>query len=251
MVRHTLDVACLAAAACAFWGQARLGELLPSKSSPSLHPSLPSRTNLLPISPSGASRILHLPWTKTSRSKGEDIVLCRQHFNVDPLSALSCHLSINAPPPDLPLFSFVYGAHHRILSRSRFLARCNAIWGPLGFPTITGHSFRIGGTTELLVRGVPPDIVKCLGRWSSDSFLRYWRSLEDIASRHVAVPSSAPVGVGVLGLPGACASSSAPPSPRVGRIRLRLPAHPSFGLRPPTNSRVRSRPDSRPRRELH
>ena len=248
-----LDVACFATATCAFWGQARLGELLSNESSPSLRPSIPTRKNLLPLSSSGASRTLHLPWTKTSRSKGEDIVLCRQHFNVDPLAALSAHLSINSPPNDLPLFSFAYGNQFRALSRSKFLARCNAVWGPLGFPTISGHCFRIGGTTELLVRGVPPDIVKSLGRWTSDSFLRYWRSLEDIATRHIAISSSAPASVGVVGLPGGCASSSAPSSPRVGRIRLRLPAHPRLGLRPPTNSRVRSRSDSHPLsgRELH
>jgi hypothetical protein len=87
-----LDVACLAAATCAFWGQARLGELLANKSSGSLLPSIHSRANLHPLSSSGASRTLHLPWTKTSRSKGEDIVLCRQHFNVDPLAALSAYL---------------------------------------------------------------------------------------------------------------------------------------------------------------
>ncbi|KIK74200.1 hypothetical protein PAXRUDRAFT_176435 [Paxillus rubicundulus Ve08.2h10] len=33
-----------------------------------------------------------------------------------------------------------------------------------------GHSFQIGGTTELLVTGVPPDVIKVLGWWSSDAF---------------------------------------------------------------------------------
>jgi hypothetical protein len=54
-----------------------------------------------------------------------------------------------------------------------------------GISRITGHSFRIGGTTELLRRGVPPDVVKMAGRWSSDSFLRYWRKKEDILPQHV------------------------------------------------------------------
>ncbi|KAF9218783.1 hypothetical protein BS17DRAFT_642718, partial [Gyrodon lividus] len=61
------------------------------------------------------------------------------------------------------------------LTQKKFLARCNSIWTSKGIPVSAGHSFRIGGTTELLLAGVPPDIVKALGRWSSDAFLCYWR----------------------------------------------------------------------------
>ncbi|TFK16572.1 hypothetical protein FA15DRAFT_548136, partial [Coprinopsis marcescibilis] len=60
------------------------------------------------------------------------------------------------------------------LTKAHFLERCNQIWTGLGYLRITGHSFRIGGTTELLLAGVPPDVVKAMGRWSSDSFLKYW-----------------------------------------------------------------------------
>ncbi|KIK93936.1 hypothetical protein PAXRUDRAFT_143952 [Paxillus rubicundulus Ve08.2h10] len=49
----------------------------------------------------------------------------------------------------------------------------------------TGHSFCIGGTTELLLAGVPPDVVKALGHWSSDTFLHYWCSLELLAPLHI------------------------------------------------------------------
>jgi hypothetical protein len=45
---------------------------------------------------------------------------------------------------------------------------CNEIWGAAGYPHTTGHSFRIGGTTELLLPGVTVDVVKAMGRWSSD-----------------------------------------------------------------------------------
>jgi hypothetical protein len=46
---------------------------------------------------------------------------------------------------------------------------------------ITGHCFHIGGTTKLLMAGVPPHIIKMMRRWSSDTFLHYWCSLEIIA----------------------------------------------------------------------
>ncbi|KIK32047.1 hypothetical protein CY34DRAFT_40586, partial [Suillus luteus UH-Slu-Lm8-n1] len=67
------------------------------------------------------------------------------------------------------------------LTKRKFLLVCNSVWGAHGLPRISGHCFRIGGTTELLLRNVPPHIVKVMGRWSSDSFLRYWRNLEHIA----------------------------------------------------------------------
>ena len=73
----------------------------------------------------------------------------------------------------------------RPLTKPVFLQRCNDIWHPLGYPRTTGHCFRIGGTTELLIAGTPPDVVKATGRWSSDSFMRYWRSLDDIAPRYI------------------------------------------------------------------
>jgi hypothetical protein len=84
-------------------------------------------------------------------------------------------------------FLFSYSSVHgpSVLSKQLFLQRCNTIWSALGYPRTTGHCFRIGGTTELLILGTPPDVVKATGRWSSDSFLRYWRSLEEIAPRHI------------------------------------------------------------------
>jgi hypothetical protein len=37
----------------------------------------------------------------------------------------------------------------------------------------------------LLIAGTPPDVVKATGRWSSESFLRYWRSLDALAPRYI------------------------------------------------------------------
>ncbi|KIJ35131.1 hypothetical protein M422DRAFT_181207, partial [Sphaerobolus stellatus SS14] len=72
------------------------------------------------------------------------------------------------------------------LTKCAFLTGYNSIWTSCGFPRYTRHSFRIGGTTELHSSGVHPGVVKALGRWSSDAFLFYWRSIHDIASIHIA-----------------------------------------------------------------
>ncbi|EJD37275.1 hypothetical protein AURDEDRAFT_43967, partial [Auricularia subglabra TFB-10046 SS5] len=61
------------------------------------------------------------------------------------------------------------------LTKGAFLSRLNEIWRAAGMQAVSGHCFRIGGTTALLKMGVETDIVKMCGRWKSDSFLRYWR----------------------------------------------------------------------------
>ncbi|EJD43119.1 hypothetical protein AURDEDRAFT_44117, partial [Auricularia subglabra TFB-10046 SS5] len=61
------------------------------------------------------------------------------------------------------------------LTKTAFLSRLNEIWMATGMKKVSGHCFRIGGTTALLRAGVPPEVVKTAGRWKSDSFLRYWR----------------------------------------------------------------------------
>ncbi|KIK93111.1 hypothetical protein PAXRUDRAFT_145753, partial [Paxillus rubicundulus Ve08.2h10] len=40
--------------------------------------------------------------------------------------------------------------------------------------------FHIGGTTELLLQGISPDIIATQGRWTSRAFLQYWRRIETI-----------------------------------------------------------------------
>lgn len=182
-LKSNLDVCCLAAACMAFWAQLRLGEIL-SPWETSFSPSTTQRAHLLPPFNENGSRVCHLPFTKVAKSKGEDVVVCRQADASDPIDALDLHLRVNDPPPDFPLFSFVSPQGWRCLTRRKFLARCNDVWTSAGLDSFTGHSFRIGGTTELLLSKVPPDVVKALGRWSSDAFLQYWRSLELLAPLH-------------------------------------------------------------------
>lgn len=101
---------------------------------------------------------------------------------------MRAHLAVS----DLPNARFLCEFKSRskgsalIMDKALFLAMCNLVWSKEGWPRITGHSFRIGGTTSLLRSGVDPKIVKKMGRWSSDTFLRYWRNLEEIFADHTA-----------------------------------------------------------------
>ncbi|KAF8883100.1 hypothetical protein BD779DRAFT_1674640 [Infundibulicybe gibba] len=181
-----LDVCVLAVATTAFWSQARLGELLSPSSRLFDSSRTPRLSDLGGPATTAGSRKLHLPCTKVAGLRGEDIFICRQNGRSDPIAALSRHITRNSLTADLPLFSYDIGdGRHLALTRQKFMHRCNEIWTQQGWPRLTGHCFRIGGTTELLVAGVPPDVVKAMGRWSSDAFLRYWRSLDLIAPKYV------------------------------------------------------------------
>ncbi|KAJ7134103.1 hypothetical protein C8R46DRAFT_1362275 [Mycena filopes] len=124
------------------------------------------------------------------KKSGDDVVLVPQRTPLDPQIALYMHLQVNKLPASAPLFAYRTATGVENLTRPKFLQRCNEIWQAVGYPRTTGHSFRIGGTTELLLAGVAPDVVKAMGRWSSDAFHRYWRSLEDLAPLHAAHISS-------------------------------------------------------------
>jgi hypothetical protein len=177
-----LVVAC--AAVVAFWDQCRLGELLPTSGSSYDPSSIPARSDVSRSAHDKESMTLHLPRTKTHRL-GQDVVIVSQLAPLNPVSLLLKHFRVNRLPRSSPLFAYRSSKGPQVLTKAKFLRRCNDIWSPRGFPRATGHCFRIGGTTQLLLSGVPPDVVKVTGRWSSDSFLRYWRALDIIAPLHL------------------------------------------------------------------
>ena len=179
-----LDAAVAACATTAFWGQCRLGELLPASLRSPPTTTLPTRDGFKRSIQNPQSCVLRLPRTKTHKH-GQDVVLVDQRAPINPVALLKNHIRVNNIPNDAYLFSYTSTLGPSFLSRDLFLKRCDAVWSLLGYPRTVGHSFRIGGTTELLIAGTPPDIVKVMGRWSSDSFLRYWRSLDALAPQYV------------------------------------------------------------------
>ncbi len=64
--------------------------------------------------------------------------------------------------------------------KHEFLDFCTLIWDKASLTHIHGHSFRIGGAVELLLAGVPPEIVAATGGWTSLAFLLYWHCMEEI-----------------------------------------------------------------------
>ena len=118
----------------------------------------------------------HFPHTKTSPN-GED-AHCAPHDNTlltDPKLALENHSRVNPADPAEHLFMWRHptkGLHplskKEIISFIEDIKKCNP-----DMPDFKGHSLRIGGTLFYLLKGVPFDIVKTLGHWSSDAFTVY------------------------------------------------------------------------------
>ena len=171
-----LDAAVFACLTTCFYTCARLGEFTV--------PNLASFQVSRHITPAGVQvkedregRTVHaffLPCTKSSPT-GEEVFWAHQDGLSDPLWAWQNHCTVNEPPQNTHLFSYRYGAGHRPLTKSAFLKRISAVTRTLGLLPLQGHSLRIGGTLEYLLRGVPFDVVKSIGRWASDAFTRYLR----------------------------------------------------------------------------
>lgn len=170
------DAAVFACLTTCFYSCARLGEFtVPTLSSfdPSRHvsPRLVSeerdRQGLMVTQ-------FALPFTKTS-STGEEVFWAAQAGPTNPRAALDNHLQINSPPPSGHLFAYKYKKGYRPMTKHDFLKRLDSAAREAGLTPLHGHSIRIGGTLELLLCGIPFDVVKTMGRWSSDAFTGYLR----------------------------------------------------------------------------
>ncbi|KAG2342071.1 hypothetical protein BDR05DRAFT_887101, partial [Suillus weaverae] len=106
---------------------------------------------------------------------GQSVHWAQQENLTDPKAALLNHLAVNDPAPDSHLFAWKHPKGMRPLTRSEFWKRISGIVKRVGLGNLKGHSLRIGGTLEYLLRGVPFDVVKAMGRWSSEAFTIYLR----------------------------------------------------------------------------
>jgi hypothetical protein len=176
----------LAIALAAFIGQMRLGELLPASPDKLIRENLPSRADWSLRTESKGSSTVFLPWTKTTAKAGALVTLPTQGSPLNPTKAICRHLVASYLDDSALLCEYEEDGRVKMLDKERVMAMCNQIWSSHGFQRITGHSFRIGGTTSLLLAGVDVEIVKGMGRWSSDAFKLYWRKVEVLFAEHAS-----------------------------------------------------------------
>jgi hypothetical protein len=183
-----LDAAIYAVATMAFYGQLRLCEICSDREVYNTFncKTLPNLSNLKPPHTPAGSRMLHLPWTKVKRNIGEDVAICSQRGVTNPINALHQHIQINMiDDPNIAIASYLTPRGTRkLLTTSKFLKKCNEIWRAHNRQRYTGHCFRISGTTHYLLQAINPDVVRIMGCWSSDAFIRYWRQLDVVATVH-------------------------------------------------------------------
>jgi len=176
----------LAIALSAWTGQMRLGELLPPNLTHVDRKRLPTRAAWSTSTRVANSSTIKLPWSKTTGFKGETVFLLHQHAQYDPTRAIIAHFSASRLMADALICEFLEDGKITMLDKQEFLAMCNNVWHGLSTIRFTGHSFRIGGTTALLRSGIQSEIVKKMGRWSSDAYLRYWRNVEELFADHAS-----------------------------------------------------------------
>ncbi|TFY50519.1 hypothetical protein EVJ58_g11016, partial [Rhodofomes roseus] len=146
-----------------------------------------------------AWHILHgIPWT---RDKEQLDTLLRGATKLAPSSSkrsprqpytpLLDHIAINDPPNNVPLFSHRVGRDGdngggwEALTKKVVLARVAQAAKVAKLAVLHGHSLRIGGTLEYMLRGVPFDVVKVMGRWQSDAFRIYLRKHAQILAPYL------------------------------------------------------------------
>ena len=76
-------------------------------------------------------------------------------------------------PMHAPLFSFSDGT---CFTYKMLQERLRGVLAEVGHPTpllFSSHSYHRGGTTFSFLCGVPIELIKVLGNWRSNAFLRY------------------------------------------------------------------------------
>ena len=174
-----------AALTSAFFGLLRASEYC----SPSSTSTSPSTLLLSHISfdEDLSAATLFLPMSKTDRfAQGVNISLFAVSSPLCPVSALHHYLTARTTSPG-PLFIFSNGD---FLTRAWVVAILRVAFP--AEPNLNTHSFRIGGASALAQAGIPDYTIQAMGRWSSDSFLRYIRtpraSLRSAQGRMVTPP---------------------------------------------------------------
>lgn len=128
------------------------------------------------------SASFRIPWTKTTREEGASIIVTARDDSLCPCTALKNHLTVNRDvPPTSSLFAYTTADNTwEHMTKYKFMDFCTDVWSRAALAHVLGHSFRIGGAVELLLAGVPPEIVAATGGWTSLAFLLYWRRMEEI-----------------------------------------------------------------------
>ena len=102
---------------------------------------------------------------------GHTLLIGQTNQSICPVYAMKHYLTRRGITPGR-LFIFASG---RPLTKGALTAESRQLLSHFGFQAsdYAGHSYRIGAATAAASAGLPPWLVKTLGRWSSDCYERY------------------------------------------------------------------------------
>eukprot|EP00064_Thunnus_orientalis_P024128 superscaffoldBa00009934_g24404 len=140
-------------------------------------------------SPHGfTTHIYHLKRSKTNQSgQPQPIYLFRLDSYISPYEPIHEYISTrlaNRASPQDPLFITEMG---RVATRFWFHHHMRSVLARSGIPPdqFSGHSFRIGAASTASRQGIPDNVIKILGRWSSPAYHTYiHHDLDNIKKSH-------------------------------------------------------------------
>ena len=143
---------------------------------PSVHLTCNDIT-LLPNSHSPSHMLVHIKQSKTDPFRqGHTLTIAKSSSPICSVMAMKDYLLQAQPTSSQPLFAFV--RPKQWLTRNNLTTELRTILQHCGLPAnnFYSHSFRIGAATTAAKAGLPPWLIKVLGRWSSDCYERYIRT---------------------------------------------------------------------------
>lgn len=176
--RGEMGLAMLTVALVAFWGTARLGELISDDEMKSL-----PRWNDLEWKEDRSEVSIAIRNAKTAKpGELQFIRLCRQDSLLDPVSILEEWFAFRPRKPSEEIFSVLAGDKQKRLGKQSTINQLRSIWNGVKSKKkqlLHGHSFRIGGASLRWNLGAGREEVKRCGRWTSDAYLIYLRKFSD------------------------------------------------------------------------
>lgn len=167
-------LAMLTTALVAFWGTARLGELL----SDNADKRLPRWDDLEWAEDKSYVNIRILDAKTAQPGEVQMIQLRRQNSLLDPVSVLEEWFAYRPRKQSKEIFCLLVNGKRKRLGKQFMINHLHGIWNknrPKNKQMLHGHSFRIGGASLRWNLGADKEEVKRCGRWASDAYLVYLR----------------------------------------------------------------------------
>jgi hypothetical protein len=167
------DLAILDLVLVAFWGLARLGDVTLGQDEKEGEGVYIQDVSILP---DNSSATIELKRSETAPPGESQFLRLKQLPNVlCPVKALSRRVQ-NGILADTHLFSSTTDGKPTPLTRYRVKKRLSEVWVANGYIGLSGHSFRVGGTSFLNALGVPAAQICFIGRWTSSCYKLYLRT---------------------------------------------------------------------------